>query len=243
MTSEEQIARLESEVAKLKTRGKDGWDKFALACSALIPIAIAGVGGYYSYQAQNTAIKVAEVRAEADGKVRQAQTLAESRLKQAELVSKFFEPLMGEDPRRSEFAVQALLVAAPDYGPTLVRVVARDIKAPTEAAYASDALVERRDVLIRQMFSGDARQRLEAYRQLLGSWGNDELLIPAVIAYGSGNTSNGDGIYNALVLLSHMQRDTIQKRKEDIITFTRLVEGKDEKIRERVDVLRSRLGT
>ncbi|AZC35163.1 hypothetical protein [Pseudomonas chlororaphis] len=231
MTTEEQIARLESEVAKLKDRGKDGWDKFGVACSALIPIAIAGVGGYYSYHSQHTATAVADIRA-----------AAESKIKQAELVSKFFEPLMGNDPKRSEFAVRALLVAAPDYGPTLVRVVAENTRAPAEAAYASDALSERRDALIRQMFSDDARQRVDGYQQLLASWGSDELLIPAVIAYGSGNTSNGNGIYNSLVLLSHMQRDTIQKRKVDIIAFTKLVEGKGDKIRERADVLRSRLG-
>jgi hypothetical protein len=242
MTPEERIAKLESETAKTTEKGKDGWDKFGIACAALIPVAITGVGGLYSYLSQKAATEVARIQAESESTIRQSDKAAESRIKQAELVLKFFEPLMGSDRKRSEFAVQSLLLAAPDYGPVLVRVVAADTKAPAEAAYAAGALSERRDSLVRQMFSDEANQRVEAYQQLLASWGSDESLISAVIEHASNNTSNGNGIYNSLVLLSHMQRDTIQKQNSAILTFAKLVEGNGDKIRERAEVLRSRLG-
>ena len=243
MTPDERITKLEPEISNLNDRRKDRWDKFGIFCQALLPIALAGVGGYYSYISQRATTEIAQIQATAESQLRQAERVAESKIKQAELVLKFFEPLMGNDKKRSELAIQSLLVAAPNYGPVLVRVVAADTNAPAEAAYATGALRERRDLLIRQMFSNEGNQRADAYQQLLASWGNDESLIEAVIAHGSNNTSNLNGIYNTLVLLSHMQRDTIQKRKPEITAFTELVEGKGEKIRQRAEVLRSRLNT
>jgi hypothetical protein len=103
-------------------------------------------------------------------------------------------------------------------------------------------LDQKRDALIPQLFSNESRQRLRAYEQLIETWNDDEGLIPALIGYGLDNKSNGNGIYNALVLLSHMQLATIQKRKADILKFVSEVEGGGPKIKDRADKLRSRLG-
>lgn len=63
----------------------------------------------------------------------------------------------------------------------------------------------------------------------------------SVIAYGTENKSNANGVYNAFVLLSHMQRDTILTKKPEIIAFTKLVEGNGSKTAERASILRTRL--
>ena len=62
------------------------------------------------------------------------------------------------------------------------------------------------------MFGDDADSE-EMHTQLVSSWGNNESLITALIAYGSGNKSNESGIYNTVVLSSNMQSDTIMKKK------------------------------
>lgn len=229
MTVDERIAKLEAEVSRLKDKGKDGWDRFSIFMSALVPLAIAGVGGSYSYFSQKAETEIAEIRSQ-----------AESRIKQAELVSKYFEPLTGTNEKKRQFAVDSLLVAAPDYGPVLVRVVAETAPAAA-AAYATSALSGRRDVLIRQMFGDDPSQRKNAYEQLLSAWGDDDSLVTAVITHGLSDRTNGNGIYNALVLLSHMQRETIRKKKAEILEFSRAIEDSGPKIKQRADVLRSRL--
>lgn len=230
MTVDERVTKLEEEVRRLHEKQKDGWDKFGVVTAALIPLTIAGVGGAYSFWSQKAATEVAQIRAE-----------SESKIKQAELVSKFFEPLTGSDEKKKKFAVDSLMVAAPDYGPVLVRVIAKNTETPVAAAYAKTALNERRDTLIRQMFGDDADKRKDAYQKLLASWSGDESLIPAIISYGSDNKTNANGIYNTLVLLSHMQRDTIQKRKDEILAFASAVESNGPKTKERVDILRKRL--
>jgi len=224
MTDEERLTTIEDEIRKLKDNKKDKWDKFSIASSIFIPLAIAGVGGAYSFFSQKAETEVARI-----------QAASESKIKQAELVSKFFDPLTGTDDRKREFAVDSLLVAAPDYGPVLVRVVSKT------DPYSVKALDQRRDLLIRQMFGDDADSRRDAYTQLLSSWGNDESLITALIAYGSSNKSNENGIYNTVVLLSYMQSDTIMKKKSEILIFASSVEGNGPKTKERVEVLRSRL--
>jgi hypothetical protein len=226
MNEQERIAKLEDQVRKLNEKGKDHWDRFGVLASALIPLAIAAVGWKYS----NASTETAELRA-----------AAESKLKQAELVSKFFDPLTGADEIKRQFAVDSLLVAAPDYGPVLVRVLADRTDAPKDAEYARNKLDERRDALIRQLFSDTPSQRVRAYEQLLESWASDVTLVDALTAYGSAHKSNGDGIYNSLVLLSHMQRDTIQKKRDEITRFVDEVENSGPKIRDRAATLRSRV--
>lgn len=230
----ERIAALEEEVAQLRKKKRDAWDKFTAVSAALIPLTIAGVGWWYSFSMKKTEIDVAEIRAAADSKI-----------KQAELVSKFFDPLTGDDVKKQNFAVDSLMVAAPDYGPILVKAVEKGKAAtgtpPGDRSHARAALDKKRDALITQMFADEPGQRLRAYEQLVETWDDDESLIPAVIEYGLRNRSNGNGIYNSLVLLSHMQRETIQKRKADILKFVTEVEGGGPKIKERADKLRSRL--
>jgi len=224
MTVDERIEELEKEVRRLKERRKDSWDKFGVIAAALIPLAIAGVGGSYSYWSQKAETEVAQIRAD-----------AESKIKQAELVSKFFEPLTGLDEGKKKFAVDSLLVAAPDYGPILIRIVAKNSK------YAMTALTERRDVLIRQMFGEDSDQRKAAYQKLVASWGSDESLIPAIIKYGSDHRTNANGIYNTLVLLSGMPLEITRKHKDEILTFASTVESNGQKTKERADILRAQL--
>ena len=71
--------------------------------------------------------------------------------------------------------------------------------------------------------------------------GSTNALISAVITYGLADRTNGNGVYNALVLLRHMQRDTIRRNKTTILEFANAVEGVGPKTKERANILRSKL--
>ena len=64
MTQEERIAALEGEVRRLKDKPRDKWDKFSAVTAALIPLSIASVGGYYTYQSESTKTKLARIDAQ-----------------------------------------------------------------------------------------------------------------------------------------------------------------------------------
>lgn len=226
MTPEDRVAALEEEVRKLKDKSKDKWDKFGLVTSALIPLSIAAVGGHYTYESEQSKTALATIQsnlAEESKRLELEQARvranADSKIKQAELVSRFFEALTGQDDKRREFAVDALLVAAPDYGPVLVRVSSQNAPTTDAASYATIALEERRDLLVRQLFGEDADLRRDAYSQLVSSWSNDPSLVSELLRYGTENRRNLDGVFNAVVLLSHLQRDTILSKKEAILEF------------------------
>jgi hypothetical protein len=261
MNPDERIAALEGEVKALKGKPRDGWDKFSTLSAALIPLSIAAVGGYYTYSSEQSRSEMTKaqatsaeatrqsearqalLRVEAEAKQAQLRSEVDLKIKQAELVSKFFDALTGQDERRRELAVKSLLVAAPDYGPVLVRAVSETSSTPKAAvSFAVSALDQRRDFLIRQLFSEEPQLRKDAYNQLVSSWSADESLVTRLVGYGTENISNSNGVFNAVVLLSHLQKDVILKQREAILSFAKLAEKNGAKTQERVSILRDRLG-
>ncbi|MDT3487535.1 hypothetical protein [Stenotrophomonas maltophilia] len=235
ITNDQRLAALEGQVAALGRGKKDGWDVVSIVAAVAVPVSIA----ILTYFTHGATIRATAVREEAEQNRLRAQQHADSKLQQGELVLKFFEPLMGNDPKRSELAVQSLLVAAPDYGPMLVRVVASNPS--PNADYAKQALVERRDSLMREMFSDDAAKRIDAYGQLLSSWRSDEAMVAALVEYAMTNRSNPNGTYNALLLLNQVDRHTAIAKKHEIIELTNAVESDGSKIHKLAAALRASL--
>lgn len=58
--------------------------------------------------------------------------------------------------------------------------------------------------LIEELFSSQGDVRIKAYKSLVSQYGKSPELIPALLDYSNANMSNDNGIYNALVLLSHL---------------------------------------
>ena len=74
MTSDERIEALEGEISRLKDKSKDTWDKFGMLCSALIPLSIAVVGGYYSYTSERTKTELAQIQAKLSEESKQLES-------------------------------------------------------------------------------------------------------------------------------------------------------------------------
>jgi len=91
---------------------KDAWDKLSIVISALIPISVAAVGGYYSW-----AMKQAEIVASKD---KLQIEIVRSRVEQAKLVHTFTKSLTSDDSNTRKIAISAVVYALPEHGKKLV---------------------------------------------------------------------------------------------------------------------------
>ena len=136
-----------------------------------------------------TEARLATVRAETDQALRKLQSVAACR----------------ENPLVVESAVDNLLAASAAAAPT------PDAAAPS----GSDA----RRGAIRQLFDPAAAIRVRAYSALLPRYANDPTLVPEILAVAREDPSNANGIYNALVVLSHMNAASLRPYRAEIIAF------------------------
>ncbi|WP_027360136.1 hypothetical protein [Desulforegula conservatrix] len=111
------------------------------------------------------------------------------------------------------------------------------ITAPSNASSA-----EPLDSLIEGLFAETASKRGEAYRNLMTAYGTDSRMIGSLIEYARANKSNSNGIYNTLVVLSHVNYSKLENINiQEIRDFAEKVRANGEKTSQRVDVLLKRL--
>ena len=248
MTVEERLSEIEATLKAIQQKPKDPWEKLSIVFSALIPFAIAYAGWHFSREMKVAEIESAEATAAArvqleqvisDGQLSVAQV--GSKVQQAGLVHQYLEELLSRDPARRKLALEAVLIALPEDGPRLARVVAQSEPQADVRAAASSALTQRRSQLIRQLYDESPTTRRNAAQALLSGWPSDPGLIEELVPYATENLTNLNGTYNALVVLAQMQQDTIIQRKQQILDFAKIAEPKGDRIAARVAILRDRL--
>lgn len=184
--------RLELRVEKLEknietSKKKDGWDKFTILATLLVPISIALAGYFVSSSIKQAELQVAKINA---------------KVSQAELVHSFLEQLTGKDPIKRKLAMQAVLIALPEEGPTLLEFISKTDSNPNvrkEAIKLLQGLKSRE--LIPLIFNSDPKisdSALEAFRTQ-GHPGMMTLL--SIMRRISKNLNNKNGVINALVIL------------------------------------------
>jgi hypothetical protein len=145
---EDSLSRLDQNRAK-----KDGWDKFNILAGLLIPASIAFAGIFFSLSMKSAEIESSNLTAERQESIARIN----ARVGQAQLVSSFLDSLLSQDPKRQRLAITAVLIAMPDKGPGLVKIVA-DTDPDSEIqgffdrevqAFAVSALDQRRQALLR----------------------------------------------------------------------------------------------
>ncbi|HEY7498348.1 MAG TPA: hypothetical protein VH740_07535 [Vicinamibacterales bacterium] len=72
---------------------------------------------------------------------------------------------------------------------------------------------------IEQLFDRNAAVRVAAYGQLLPRYRNDPSLVVEVLQAADGKQGNANGIYNALVVLSHMNADALKPHANAVRAF------------------------
>lgn len=101
---------------------------------------------------------------------------------------------------------------------------------------------ETLDMLIEGLFASNASQRGASYQKLMSGYGSDPKLIASLLRYASSNKSNSNGIYNTLIVLSHIDYSKQKDANLDQIkSFAESVRANGEKTSQRVDVLLGRL--
>lgn len=246
-TVDEELRELRAEIAKLRKPSKDRWDRLQVLGTLLVPLAIAFAANRFSEEMKQAEIEAAAVNAAAQRELEETRgdreyaiATTNARLSQGGFLRTLLDDLVSADPRKQKLASQAVLVALPESGPALLRVLEETGTSETKQT-ATAALENRRPVLIAQFFGESRAVRQAAYESLLSGWSADSTIIPELIANARDNKTNADGVYNALVFLSHMNRDALKPHVAEIKIFSAEMESIGPKTKARAEILRSRL--
>jgi hypothetical protein len=237
MVLDKRVEDLERDVSKLKKRKKDRWDKMQILIGLLIPIAVVYAGNRYAQSMKSAELQTQETIAEQQHDVAEVN----ARVGQVAIISSFFDALLSDDPSRKKLATEAILIALPKEGPRLVKAVSQIDTSEVVRNFAVDALSNRRSDLVAQLFSESSVTRQEGYSALISGWGDDSSLIPELLQYARDDSTNLNGVFNTLVLLSHMQKQALVPHQEDIRVFSFEVEDNGDNTKQRAEKLRSRL--
>ena len=212
----------------------------------LMPLVVAIVGTVGTYLITKQQQESADALSSAQMESVEARSKAE---RQIRIIEIFFEDISSKNDDDRILALEILKELDADLAQRLSKAV-RDREEEdsevwrTASRVANEAVAraeQQRALLIQQLFSDSAALRTNAYDQLIANWASEKALISEVIAYARLNPDNENGVYNTVVLLSHMNRDTIKEEKEEITKFSREAESIGPKTKERAATLRSRL--
>jgi hypothetical protein len=215
-----QIRVLETKIQKLEdTKGKKNiWDIISIITSFLIPLSIFFAGYFLSKSDQEAKIansqkelQIAEIKSKVD---------------QATLVSVFLEALIDTNVFKRQLAIKSILLALPEKGEEIVRMISD--KDPNENVknYAKESLNENsnnkiRNDLIQKIFDKDKQTRMLSTNQLIQNCINDEMLVTELINYANNRLDdapeNMSGIINTIVVLNKVNH-TILKNNHIIVS-------------------------
>ncbi|HEX9964310.1 MAG TPA: hypothetical protein VGB04_04930 [Allosphingosinicella sp.] len=241
MTVEDRVRALEEKV-KGSDR-KDAWDMLSVLGGLLIPVAIFFAGQQYADAMAKAEILSEEKRAASSIDVARAGT----RVSQASLVLNALETLAGTDERRKQLAIRAILIALPDEGSSIVAEVSRTDPNPQIRQFAATTLDQRRDQLVNGLCDPRGGARVAAYTALLQGSARDPALPPQLAqkarqAFADPDApGRGDGIYNTLVLLSHLEASALAPNVEDLRRLAEEMRPVGPKVGARSDKLLERL--
>jgi hypothetical protein len=95
--------------------------------------------------------------------------------------------------------------------------------------------------LIEDLFDPNPSVRKKAYGGLLPRYEDDPTLIPELLGVARANPRNVDGLYNTLVVLSHMNKESLRPHSNEIRSFAEASKSVGPKVAERSNTLLSRL--
>jgi cell division protein FtsL len=98
-----------------------------------------------------------------------------------------------------------------------------------------------RTAVIEQLFDSNAAVRVKAYNGLLPLYKDDQTLVPEILKVAREHPQNANGIYNALVVLSHMNRNSLRRDRQDIEAFAKASQSIGPRVSDRAQKLLERL--
>jgi hypothetical protein len=220
--------------------GKDIWDVIQILGSALIPVAIAAGGWFYSEATSRAQIESSRQQHERNAEI----ATAEARVKQAGLLKDFMEALTGGDVAKRRVAIQAVLIALPKDGPNLVREFTQSTADSTAAAFARTALSQRCQALVERLFGPIAEDRIAASAALIDGWGESPVLLDKLLPYAQQHLDNANGVFNSLGVLAQVKPAVLESRHPAVDVFldgAGRAPGAGDKIRGLITTVRVRM--
>lgn len=190
------IDKIAEDLAKLKERPKDNWDKSQIVASLLLPAVVALVGVFFSYSMKQAEIESAQRIADGN------RSVAESNAKvaQADLIHSFVDELTQDDPAKRRLAIRAVVLALGENATQLLDSVAKTDPDPVVRQAASQSIAGIWRSLTPKLFSNDSNVRGETAHQLL-ELGSSTVAIAELIGGILDNAENTDGVLVALFLI------------------------------------------
>jgi hypothetical protein len=221
---DDRVAALEKRVAKLEKQGKDGWDKFQIVATLMIPAAVAFAGYYFSQALANAQTASSKALADSQQASEERRAQITAAISQAELVSTFMKSLLSADTAERNLAIQAVLLALPDSGPQLVAVLQNNVKTRDEAIVA---LRDRRTRLVDDVFAEDAGVRQQATDHLVAGFRNDPQVVDTIAQKAQNNASNANGIYSSALVLKALPTSQLRANQARVQQFVQIANQRE----------------
>ncbi len=199
---------------------KDIWDRFSQIGPILITLAVAAGGWVVTDMMKRMDVNATQRQMV----IQENSARMSTRVSQAQLVSTFLNPLLGNDPDAQKLAIKALLIALPEEGPDLVQTLSSTTNDTEIQQFAASALDDRRSDLVDELFSTDDDLRSAAQVELAHGWMRDPQLPSDLLAAARQNMANTAAINAALSVFYSMDVDTLGQHRKDVEAL--LDEGK-----------------
>lgn len=222
-----EIAHMEAETEKFKAEASTLRRSWMTLVGTLVTAAAPVLAGFIGYQVGDKGKAVVEERLEnaerekgdVERRLGKVQTAKDA------LVVKSKEALSAPSEMTKERLEAAVLDAVAESG--------------MPAAEPTDI---RLGAAIQQLYASTPSDRIMAYETIVKSFASDPQLVSKLIEYGDSHMDNQNGIYNTLVVLSHINlRDRPSQEIQRIKNFAGRARSNGARTSERVDKLLSRL--
>ena len=218
---------------------RDKWDRVQVLAGLLVPAAIALAGHFIGQAIKEAEIASQERRSDLD----RALAREGVRVSQANLINTLMKSLTSPNPSERRLAVQAVLIALPEEGPTLARAIEQSDSDKSVQDGARSSIGQRIDSLMQQLFSDDASTRKSAAIQLVQGWRNDPSAANAILDFASSRSTNENGMYNTAVVLLDFSTAALTANRSHVNAFISVAKKIGPNTAARATSLQERLGT
>ena len=212
------LDRLEKIEKQLPIKKKDFWEKLQVITPLLIPLLIALLGWYFTYQHNKTQLDLQQINNENQLQV----ALINSSVGQSGLIKDFMQQLTSSDTAAKNIAIEAILYAAPTPGKRIVDIIAKSSNVKTREI-ANDALSSKRTDLISNLYSTQKQNRVIAANEIISNWSTDDKILSELIMKADNCLSNKDsspdcdnGIYNTMVVFASFSKQLLISHEQSI---------------------------
>jgi len=200
----QQLKSIDERLEKLEKIKVSKWDQISKIATTLIPAVIAFVGYLITRQ-----ISEAEIVAATEN----------TRVSQAELVSKFMPYLNSEKPNERIIAVQGILISLDSLGLQIASTVL-NYDPDSIVQSATQGLLRRSGAdledLVYNIYDKDRKTRMQSIQLILDAWRKDPMLIAKLIDEAKRNPNNINGLINSLYILSELDTQQLEKYRNEV---------------------------